>query len=275
MKKIFAMLCGAVASVTVGAAPALADQLDEVKSRGKIIVGIKNDYRPFGFLDKDAALKGFEIDLAKQVAKKILGSEDAIELVPVIASNRIELLNAGRIDLILATLGQNPERAKVIDFTEAYYMMAGIELLGPKNTTIQSWEDVSGKKLCGVQGNLYNKMITGKYGAETVLFTGTAEMFKAFQDGRCDAIAFDGPILRQKIAEPDWAEKYKIVLETFNYIPIAGGVRKDEPAFLKAVNEAILSAEAAGVLVNAEKEFSMGESEYVTKRAADANAAGH
>lgn len=275
MKKIFAMLCGAVASVTVGAAPALADQLDEVKSRGKIIVGIKNDYRPFGFLDKDAALKGFEIDLAKRVAKNILGSEDAIELVPVIASNRIELLNAGRIDLILATLGQNPERAKVIDFTEAYYMMAGIELLGPKNTAIQSWEDVSGKKLCGIQGNLYNKTITGKYGAETVLFTGTAEMFKAFQDGRCEAIAFDGPILRQKISEPEWAEKYKIALETFNYIPIAGGVRKNEPAFLKAVNEAILSAEAAGVLVNAEKEFSMGESEYVAKRAADANAAGH
>ncbi|MBD9375700.1 transporter substrate-binding domain-containing protein [Rhizobium sp. ARZ01] len=275
MKKIFAMVCGAVASATVGAAPALADQLDEVKLRGKIIVGIKNDYRPFGFLDKDAALKGFEIDLAKQVAKKILGSEDAIELVPVIASNRIELLNAGRIDLILATLGQNPERAKVIDFTEAYYMMAGIELLSPKDATIQSWEDISGKKLCGVQGNLYNKTITGKYGAETVLFTGTAEMFKAFQDGRCDAIAFDGPILRQKIAEPEWAEKYKIALETFNYIPIAGGVRKDEPAFLKAVNEAILSAEAAGVLVNAEKEFAMGESEYVTKRAADAAAAGH
>lgn len=275
MKKIFAVFCGAVASVTVGAAPVLADQLDEVKARGKIVVGIKTDYRPFGFLDKDAVLKGYEIDLAKQVAKKVLGSEDAIELVPVIASNRIELLNAGRIDLILATLGQNPERAKVIDFTEAYYMMAGIELLGPKNTAIKSWEDVGGKKLCGIQGNLYNKTLTGKYGAETVLFTGTAEMFKAFQDGRCEAIAFDGPILRQKIAEPEWAEKYKVALETFNYIPIAGGVRKDEPAFLKAVNEAILSAEASGVLVNAEREFSMGESEYVTKRAADAKATGH
>ncbi|MGQ3281062.1 MAG: transporter substrate-binding domain-containing protein, partial [Shinella sp.] len=196
-------------------------------------------------------------------------------LVPVIASNRIELLNAGRIDLILATLGQNAERAKVIDFTEAYYMMAGIELLGLKNTAIKSWGDVSGKKLCGIQGNLYNKTITGKYGAETVLFTGTAEMFKAFQDGRCEAIAFDGPILRQKIAEPEWAGTYKIALETFNYIPIAGGVRKDEPAFLKAVNEAILSAEATGVLISAEKEFSMGESEYVTKRATDAKAAGH
>ncbi|TMV04374.1 transporter substrate-binding domain-containing protein [Brucella haematophila] len=274
IKKSFAVFCGAAALITFSAVTTFADQLDEVKARGKIIVGIKNDYRPFGFLDKDAVLKGYEIDLAKQVAKKLLGSEDALEFVPVIASNRIELLNAGRIDLILATLGQNAERARVIDFTEAYYMMAGIELLGPQNMTVKSWDEVKGKKLCGVQGNLYNKTLTEKYGGETVLFTGTAEMFKAFQDGRCEAIAFDGPILRQKIADPEWAAKYKIALETFNYIPIAGGVRKNEEAFLKAVNDGILSAEANGVLVNAEKEFSMGESDYVKKRAADAKTAG-
>lgn len=274
MKKSFAVFCSAAALIAFSAVATLADQLDEVKARGKIIVGVKNDYRPFGFLDKDAVLKGYEIDLAKHIAKKMLGSEDALEFVPVIASNRIELLNAGRIDVILATLGQNAERARVIDFTEAYYMMAGIELLGPTSMTVKSWDDVKGKKICGVQGNLYNKTLTEKYGVETVLFTGTAEMFKAFRDGRCEAIAFDGPILRQKISEPEWGEKYKIALETFNYIPIAGGVRKNEAAFLKAINEGILSAEANNVLVNAEKEFSMGESDYAKKRAADAKAAG-
>src|SRR5262245_7384810 len=83
--------------------PAQADQLDRVKQRGKIVVGIKNDYPPFGSLDSKGELKGFEIDLAKFVAKKLFGSESAIEMVPVVASNRIELLNAGRIDVIFAT----------------------------------------------------------------------------------------------------------------------------------------------------------------------------
>lgn len=256
-------------------ASAQADQLDEVKARGKLIVGIKNDYVPFGFLTKDDELKGFEIDLAKFVAGKIVGSETEIELVPVVASNRIELLNAGRIDLILATLGVNAERTKVIDFTEEYYNMAGIVLLAPKDTTITKWEDVRGQKLCGMQGNLYNRTLTGTYGAQTVLLTGTADMFKAFQNGRCSAVAFDGPILQQKLSDPEWGAKYKIALDTFNYIPIAGGVRKNEPRFLEEVNKAILAAEASGLLMNAEKTYNMGSSDYVTKRAADAKAAGN
>ena len=254
---------------------AQADQLDDVKARGKLIVGIKNDYVPFGFLTKEDELKGFEIDLAKYVAGKIVGSETEIELVPVVASNRIELLNAGRIDLILATLGVNKERAKVIDFTEEYYNMAGIVLLTPKESTIAKWEDVRGQKLCGMQGNLYNRTLTGTYGAQTVLLTGTADMFKAFQNGRCSAVAFDGPILQQKLSDPEWGAKYKIALDTFDYIPIAGGVRKNEPRFLEEVNKAILSAESAGLLVKAEETYDMGSSEYVTKRAADAKAAGH
>ncbi|WOC16381.1 transporter substrate-binding domain-containing protein [Pseudochrobactrum sp. MP213Fo] len=260
---------------TVLCAAAHADQLDEVKSRGRLIVGIKNDYVPFGFLTKNDELKGFEIDLAKFIAGKIVGSETEIELVPVVASNRIELLNAGRVDLVLATLGVNAERAKVINFTEEYYNMAGIVLLAPKDTAITKWEDVHGQKLCGMQGNLYNRTLAGTYGAETVLLTGTADMFKAFQNGRCAAVAFDGPILQQKLTDPEWATKYKIALDTFSYIPIAGGVRKDEPRFLEAVNKAIFEAEASGLMVNAEKTYNMGESDYVAQRASEAKAAGH
>ncbi|WP_245445103.1 transporter substrate-binding domain-containing protein [Pseudaminobacter soli (ex Li et al. 2025)] len=267
-------LAAAISGIAVGAT-ARADQLDDIKARGKLIVGIKNDYVPFGFLTKDDQLKGFEIDLAKFVAGALVGSEGDIELVPVVASNRIELLNAGRIDLILATLGKNAERAKVLDFTEEYYNMAGVVLMAPKETTISKWEDVRGLKLCGMQGNLYNRALTGTYGAQTVLFTGTADMFKAFQDGRCAGLAFDGPILQQKLSDPEWGKKYKIALDTFNYIPIAGGVRKNEPRFLEAVNKAILAAEAAGILVEAEKAYNMGETEYVAKRAADAKAAGY
>ena len=187
--------------VCASAVAAHADEFDRVKQRGKLIVGVKNDYPPFGFLDFSGQLKGFEIDLAKSVARSLLGSESDVELVPVVASNRIELLNAGRIDVIFATLGVSADRAKVIDFTDPYYMMAGILLLAPKDTTITSWEGVRGHKLCGIQGNLYNRTLEEKYGAQPLLFTGTAEMFKAFQDGRCDAIAFDGPILQQKINE--------------------------------------------------------------------------
>lgn len=194
-------------AVGVTAAPAKADQLEKVKERGKLVVGIKTDYPPFGYLDTDGQVKGFEIDIAKFVAKELLGSADAIELVPVVASNRIELLNAGRIDAIFATLGTNPDRAKIIDFTHEYYQMEGMVLLTGKDNPVKAWEEVKGKKLCGIQGNLYNRSLTEKFGAETVLFAGTAEMFKAFQDNRCEGIAFDGPILTMKLVEDGWKDK--------------------------------------------------------------------
>ena len=246
---------------------AYADQLSAVKSRGKLIAGIKNDYVPFGYLDSKAQLQGFEIDIAKAVAKDILGSEQAVEFVPVVASNRIELLNAGRIDVIFATIAQTPERSKVIDFTNPYYMMAGIVLLAPKNSSVQKWEDIKGRKLCGMQGNMYNRTLQEKYGASLLLFPSTAPMFKAFQDNRCEGIAFDGPILTQKLTEDGWKDKNKIALETFDYVPIAGGVRKNEPAFLVALNNALKKAAASGVMVNAEKAYSMGESKYVIEQA--------
>ncbi len=252
-----------------------ADQLDDVKERGVISIGIKNDYRPFGYLDESGALTGFEIDLARHVAGEILGPEGKVELVPVVASNRIELLNAGRIDLILATLGVNEKRAKVIDFTEEFYNMAGIVLLAPIDSELSSWDQVADQTLCGIQGNLYNRTLEETYKADLKLFPGTAEMFSAYEDGRCDAVAFDGPILELKLSEGDWGAKNKIAVETFDYIPIAGGVRKGEERFLNAVNDAILSAEAADVLVNGEKAYSMGSSKYVAERADAARTAGH
>ena len=266
--KTFAAVSLVAASLLAGAAQ--ADQLDRVKQRGKLIVGIRNDYNPFGYLDSKGQNTGFEVDLARSVAKDLLGSETAIELVPVIASNRIELLNAGRIDVIFATLGKNAERAKVLDFTEEYYLMAGMVLMAPKADNYKSWEDIRGKKICGSQGNLYNRTLTEKWGADLVLFGGTAEIYNAFQTGRCDAIAYDGPNLNMKVTEDGWKDKYKIALDTFDYIPIAGGVRKGEPAFLKAVNTAIVQAEAAGTMVTGETKYSLGTSEYVTKRQQEA-----
>lgn len=270
------LLLGA-AAVGLGMSSAVsdvrADQLERVQDRGTLIVGIRNDYIPFGYLDVDGRNVGFEVDLARAVAEDILGDADSIEFVPVIASNRIEFLNAGRIDVIFATLGVTEERGRVIDFTEEYYNMAGIVLLAPNEAEYESWDDIRGKTICGSQGNLYNRTLSEQMGAELVLFGGTAEIFSAFQGGRCDAIAYDGPNLNMKVQEDGWRDRYKIALDTFDYVPIAGGVRKNEPAFLEAVNAAIIKAEAADLMVEGETKYDLGSSEYVEKRAEEARQA--
>ncbi|MCO5158516.1 MAG: transporter substrate-binding domain-containing protein [Aquamicrobium sp.] len=251
----------------------LADQLDKIKDRGKIIIGIKNDYKPFGFLDSDGKLQGFEIELARYIGTEIAGSEDKIEYVPVVASNRMELLNQGRIDIIVATLGRTEERAKVLDYGDDYYMLGEGSVVAPVDSKLTSWDAIRGVKLCGMLGNSFNRVLTEKYGAELVLFQGTAELFKAFEDNRCEGVGFDEPILQQKVAEPAWQGKYEITIPADSFIPIAIGVRKGETALRDAANRAIEHAAAEGVLTSAAERFNMGKSQFLEDQQAKAKAA--
>lgn len=229
----------------VASTAARADQLDRIKQRGKIVIGIKDDYPPFGFLESDGSISGYEIIIAKAIAKKLLGSENAAELVTVVAANRMQLLNSGRIDLIIATLGQTEERAKALDFTVPYYNLRGGIVLAAKGSPVKAWEDLKGRTLCGLQGSAAIKTYEG-YGAKTMLFTGTPELFAAFQDNRCELLGYDELPTRYKLNTTDWKNRFVVVLAGDNSMAIAGGVRKNEPKFLAAVNEAISRSRRTG-----------------------------
>ncbi len=152
-----------------------ADTLSDIKSRGVLTVGIKNDYPPYGFMNAEGKTVGFEVDLARSIAANLLGSPDKIKLVPVNASNRIQFLQSGQIDLIMATLGVTPERAKEIDFTVEYVSAAGPSVMARKEAKFNQWEQLKGQKICGIQGSYYNKTLTQKYGIQLVNFTALPE----------------------------------------------------------------------------------------------------
>lgn len=98
---------GALAALAAFSAVALpgrataADGVDAIKKRGTLIVGVKADYKPFGFRDPSGTIIGLEPDLAADLAKR-LGVK--LELVPVVSANRIEFLQQGKVDLLIATL---------------------------------------------------------------------------------------------------------------------------------------------------------------------------
>ncbi|MGQ4274697.1 transporter substrate-binding domain-containing protein [Terrihabitans sp. B22-R8] len=261
------VLAAGLASALLGSVvTAGADTLATVKERGKLIVGVKTDYVPFGYLDPAGKIVGLEPDLARVLAKKILGSEDAVELVPVLSSNRMEFLQAGRIDLILATLGYTAERAKVLDYTEPFYAVPGASILAPPTTKLSGWEAFRGKPVCGIQGAFYNKTVTEKFGIKLVNFTAMPEAYKALQDNRCLGLAFDDMTLRKKPNEEGWKD-YSIVAEPYENVPQPGGARKNDAAFLEAVNKALIEAEAEGVLIALQEKYDIAPSEYLTKRA--------
>jgi polar amino acid transport system substrate-binding protein len=271
-RRILSTIATAFALTATLSLPASADTLSDVKARGKLIVGVKTDYPPFGFIDPSGKIVGVEVEIAKSIAGKLLGSTEAIELVPVVASNRIEFLQAGRVDLVLATLGVTPERGKVVDFTEYYYMASGTGLMAPINTALTSWESTRGKPICGIQGAYYNKYLIETYGVSLVNFASLPDAYKALQDNRCLGLAFDELSLLTKLTEPDWKSRYKLAVEAYEHIPQAGGVRKNEKPFLDAVNAAILSTEADGKIIAWEAQYGMPPSPYVAERATAAKA---
>ncbi|MFQ5775266.1 MAG: transporter substrate-binding domain-containing protein, partial [Kiloniellaceae bacterium] len=109
-------LLGAIATVialavAAGGASAKNERFKKVLERGKVVVGVKADYKPWGFRDSSGKLVGMEIDMAQDVADA-LGVK--LELVPVQSSNRMQFLQQGKIDLMIATMSDKANRRKVV-----------------------------------------------------------------------------------------------------------------------------------------------------------------
>lgn len=216
MKTALTAATALVALMTAGLAA--ADTLEDIKSAGKIVVGVKQDYRPWGYLDASGKTIGFEIDLAQDVATR-LGVE--LELVPVVASNRMEFLQQGKIDLIIATLGDTEERRKVVGMIEPNYYASGANVLLPKAAGVATWQDLSGKDICALQGSYYNKKVQQDYGANLVAFAGVPEATAALANGSCLGFLYDNTWIESQVAsDPQWAE-YHMPLPTEQLTPWA------------------------------------------------------
>jgi polar amino acid transport system substrate-binding protein len=187
----------AAAAALGGRARAADDTLAAIKARGKLIVGVKNDYRPYGFLDPSGTIVGLELDLAQEVAQRI---GVALEPVPVIAANRMELLVQGRIDMILATLGDTEPRRKVIGMIEPNYYAGATNILAPKSAGFKSWEQLRGRKVCAVQGAYYNRRVAQLYGPELQVFPAVPDALNALAGGNCAAFLFDNTLIVSTLA---------------------------------------------------------------------------
>lgn len=252
--------------LALGLSAASADTLTDVKAKGTLTIGVKNDYPPYGFLNDKGEIVGFEVELGKYIAKEILGPEGKVELVPVVAANRIEFLTSGRIDIILATLGVTAERGKVIDFSEYYVSAPGPSVLAPAGAKFGKWEELKGQTLCGIQGSYFNKHLTETFGINLTNFKTQPDAYRALKDNRCIGFAFDDMTLRKKLDDAEWKD-YKIAVEPYEYIPQAAGIRKQDEAFRDAVNAAIIKAEAEGKLIEWEATYGMPHAKYIAERA--------
>lgn len=245
-----------VASALIATSSAWAqDTLQKIKQKGVIVVGVKNDYKPFGFLDPSGKIIGMEIDMAEEIAAK-LGVK--LELVPTVAANRVEYLQQGRTDLILSTMSDNPQRRAAVGVVDPHYYSGGSALLTRKDSGINKWEDVRGKRICGSQGAYYNRLISDRYGAVIVAFAGVAEAHNALLAGDCVGFLQDSTLHASAVSEPRWKDYHSpLPVEDevgWNIaVPLA---ERDGPygQFIKAV---IIEWHKSGRLIELEKKWNL------------------
>ena len=250
-RKIFSIVAGSVMLGLLGAGAVCADVLGDIKAKGVLVVGTKADYRPFGFLDPSGKIVGFEPDLAADVARR-LGVR--LELVPVIASNRIQFLQQGKIDLMIATTSDTPERRKIVDFIDPNYYGSGTNVLAPKSGRLGSWGDLKGKKVCLIQGAFYNKELQEKYGVEGVAFPGTAEAYAALRNGNCAGFAYDDTAIVGEMLKPEWSA-YEMPLDSILFVPWGIAVKQGEKGLVEFVSKASIDWHKSGLIGQLEKKW--------------------
>lgn len=257
-----------LATVMLGALalPASAqDTLDAIKKKGTIVFGVKNDYRPWGYLDPSGKIIGLEIDMAEEIAKKI-GVK--IEMIPVTAANRIEFLQQGKIDVILATLGDTPARRQVIGMIEPNYYAGATNVMAKKDAGLKDWKDLTGKKVCGVQGAYYNRRVTELYKPDLVVFPAVPEASSALLNGACVAFLFDDTLFSSWLSSGDakWAG-YTMPLVSEDPQLWAIGVRQADLAgpFGALLKQMSVEWHKSGWLLAAEKKWGIKESPYLVE----------
>jgi polar amino acid transport system substrate-binding protein len=221
-----AALAGLVAgSVSAtAAAECTNDVWNQVMQRGKIVVGIKADYKPWGYRAEDGSLIGMEADLAKDVADA-MGVE--LELVPVQSSNRMQFLEQGKIDLMIATMSDRADRREIVGIVGPNYYTSGTNILAPDALNFTDWEQLRGRPVCGKQGAFYNQIVEERYGAQIVAFTGNAEAKQALRDKKCVAFVYDDSSIMADLASGEW-EGFGMPLKTEDDNPWALAVPKAE-----------------------------------------------
>ncbi|AOR38764.1 hypothetical protein BHV42_05860 [Candidatus Melainabacteria bacterium MEL.A1] len=248
MKKIvLALLFLCLICCSCGKKSVINDDLTTITQRDRLIVGIRNDAPPFGFKDKNGFTVGYDADLARLIAKGILGDEKKVEFVPVTASNRIMKLNSGEVDCLIATMSITTQRQQFLNFSTPYYM-AGQAILVRSSSKATSLRDFTGKKLIIVFGSTSEKNLRSNVPEVTVIGYKTYnDAYNALKNGKADGIVADDTVL---LGFSTNDKSVKLLPKRYSKEPYAVVFRKDDASinFTNKVNYIVENLQSTGRL---------------------------
>ena len=224
--------------------PAAADRLDDVKARGKLIVGVSDTTPPFSFKKPgESTVVGYDLDIVHAVAKR-LGA--TVETVSVSSAERIPMLKDGKLDFVATSMTRTPERLKEIDFSHIYFVTPHAVIV-KKSSGISSVKQLAGKKAASAStstagGNLKEAVPD----IEIVYVRDYAIAFDMLKEGKVDAFPTDESVLRAIVQQSGRPDEYLFLGDFTKSRNVGFALKRDEPRFKDAINEALLDVETSG-----------------------------
>lgn len=231
--------------------------MDAILARGKIIAGVSFDIPGMGYRDPLTGLiEGFEPDVARAIAEKLLGAPDRIEFRPVTDAQRIHLLQSDQMDMVVSQLTITPDREEQVDFSIPY-LVTREALLVPKGSPIKGFDDLKGKRITAVTGSVSIRRMTAALPGEKLVETPlSADCLKVIAKGEADAASNDLINLTMLQRASDNPDAYRIIDigEHFDEKPFGVAVKKGRRSLVELLNQAITTLEANGEIEKLLKE---------------------
>lgn len=248
----------------VGVQTVHADTLDSIKKRGKLIVGVKADVPLWGVRDKiSGKIVGLEPDLAADLARQL---KVRLELVPVLSSERIQALESRRVDVLIATVADTPERRDQMTMVLPHYYASGYNLLARKSERFRSWTEVRNRRVCSRRDSFFNRLFTVEYGVDIVPLFSADHALEALADGRCAGFVYGDTAIMALLQESRWAD-YEMPFKSLFPTQWAVAVHREERGgrLEAAVSQQIVGWYKNGMIGRLEQKWGIARSSFVMR----------
>ena len=222
------------------------------QERGKVIAGVSFDIPGMGYKNpRTGLIEGFEADVARAIAEKLLGAHDRLDFYQITDERRIPALQNDLVDMVLSQLTITPDRAEQVDFSIPYYITRE-GILVPKGSTIKDFDDLKGKRIAVTAGSISLRRMRASLpslpGATLVITPLSFGNLEAVAKGEADAASNDMINLTMMERACDRPDLYEIIDigDRFDKKPFGVAVKKGNHPFVDLLNRAIEALKAAG-----------------------------
>ncbi len=246
-----------------GATAAPSATLQAIEKSGVIRIGVKSDFPPFGMLETDGQPKGLEIDLARDVARRLNVNAS---LVRVTTENRLQRLEQGAVDLVIATTADTIERRRIATAIEPAYYAGGVTVMMRANQRIQDWGALRGKTLCATQGAYFNRPMSERYLLDLVIYRDTRDALLGLRDGRCVGYLYTQSAINSFLAKDEW-QGYVAPLPLAMVTQWALFVSRAEKGsdFERAIGDIVADWHRSGFLIEREQAWGLPPSAFLVQ----------